>query len=173
MSFLWISSFISFFHTLSFTLCSCSAQAWVHEGQVQLSTAGTPELELPRALTLACLAQAMPDIFSRKHEKQKYQNTISNIIKAYSSDLHIILVQYLKFQPPVSKDSAFEEQHQWVFPVFFHEANKEHHMELCTPNFTRHYQREGISITLSSKDWVMDFVTNFKLSAEARATNLS
>lgn len=55
----------------------------------------------------------------------------------------------------------------------FHAADKEHHMELCTPNFTRHYQREGISITLSSKDWVMDFVTNFKLSAEARATNLS
>jgi len=45
-------------------------------------------------------------------------------------------------------------------------------MHLCTPNYTVHYQQEGISITLSSKERMMDFLTNFKLLAEPRATNL-
>ena len=72
--------------------------------------AGTPELELPRSFTQAHLARVMGGIFS-ENMRNRYQNTISNIISPYSSDLHIILVKYLNFQPPISKDNVSEEQH--------------------------------------------------------------
>lgn len=107
---LWTSSIITF-SIRSFLPCA-SAQSKLGSWRWSVAQHGWDTRATAAPLIHLGLPGTSNGRYSfRKYGKQRHQNTINNMRNPYSSDLHIILVKYLNFQPPISKDNLFEEQH--------------------------------------------------------------